>query len=87
VYGFTSDDPPFRQRGAPVPATQLVVADEHSCVLLESGDIACVGSQKEAPRHGAAIRRSDSLRTPLVELQQYLWEEPPAWPDLLPVIW
>ncbi len=87
-YCFPSEDPPFRQLGAPAPATQLVVADEHSCVLLESGDIACAGSQ-DKKQLGNVL--------PFVSATHYshhaescnteVWEEPPGWPDLLPIIW
>lgn len=85
-YCFVGDNPKARFLPVPGEAVQLVVADEHSCVLLRSGDIACVGSN-DNNRLGRVL--------PFVETTHYshhsemcntqAWEEPPGWPNLLPV--
>ena len=87
-YCFDSEKPEIRYLAVPGEATQLAVADEHTCVLLSSGDVACVGAN-ENNRLGRVL--------PFVETTHYshhsescntqAWEEPPGWPDLLPVYW
>lgn len=83
---YCRGDDLVRYLAVPGDATQLVVADDHSCVLLSSGDVACVGSH-ENQQLGRVL--------PFVEITHYshhsqscntqAWEEPPGWPDLLPV--
>jgi alpha-tubulin suppressor-like RCC1 family protein len=83
---YCRGDDLIRDLAVPGDAVQLAVADEHSCVLLSSGNIACVGSH-ENNRLGRAL--------PFVETTHYsfhaescntqAWEEPPGWPHLLPV--
>jgi alpha-tubulin suppressor-like RCC1 family protein len=87
-YCFDSDKPAIRYLAVPGDATQLVAADDHSCVLLSSGNIACVGSH-EKKQLGRALPSVETTHYAhhAESCNEHVWEEPPGWPDLLPVLW
>jgi alpha-tubulin suppressor-like RCC1 family protein len=84
----THDSTTPRSLRVPGEATALALGDQHACVLLRSGNVACVGSNRES-QLGSVLPFAPVTHSAFhsVGCDTEAWEKPPGWPELLPLIW